>query len=581
MGDVQIKVNPTVYDVIIVGSGAGGGMAAHQLSKAGLKVCLLEAGPNYDPAKNITQLKNPWESLRRGASTKYRPFGDFDASYWGWEIDGEPYTKAAGTQWDWWRARMLGGRTNHWGRISLRFGPKDFKRKSIDGLGDDWPIGYNDIAPYYDAIDRMIGIFGTNEGLENDPDGIFLPPPKPRLHELMIRRAATQSGVKVIPSRLSILTKPLPNNKDRGACFYCAQCNRGCMVYGDFSSSSVLVKPALATGNVDLIVHAMAREVLTNKEGVATGVSYVDKLSLQEYQVKGRVVVLAASACESARLLLNSKSPRHPNGLANSSGVVGRYLHDSTGAAMGGVIPNLFGRKRYNEDGVGGMHVYSPWWLDNKKLDFPRGYHIEYWGGMGQPAYGFGFGMEGLNGKYTVHGKQKEAGGYGASLKEDVRFFYGAGVGMAGRGEAIPRYDNYCEIDPNVVDQYGIPVLRFNVKWSDYEIKQAKHMKETFKEIMHQMGAVITWGGNDGPENNYGLESPGKIIHEAGTVRMGKNPKDSALNEWNQAHDCKNLFVVDGGAFTSQADKNITWTILALSMRASEYIVQQLKQRAI
>ena len=581
MGDVQIKVNPTVYDVIIVGSGAGGGMAAHQLSKAGLKVCLLEAGPNYDPAKNITQLKNPWESLRRGASTKYRPFGDFDASYWGWEIDGEPYTKAAGTQWDWWRARMLGGSTNHWGRISLRFGPKDFKRKSIDGLGDDWPIGYNDIAPYYDAIDRMIGIFGTNEGLENDPDGIFLPPPKPRLHELMIRKAATQSGVKVIPSRLSILTKPLPNNKDRGACFYCAQCNRGCMVYGDFSSSSVLVKPALASGNVDLIVHAMAREVLTNKEGVATGVSYVDKLSLQEYQVKGRVVVLAASACESARLLLNSKSPRHPNGLANSSGVVGRYLHDSTGAAMGGVIPNLFGRKRYNEDGVGGMHVYSPWWLDNKKLDFPRGYHIEYWGGMGQPAYGFGFGMEGLNGKYTVHGKQKEAGGYGASLKEDVRFFYGAGVGMAGRGEAIPRYDNYCEIDPNVVDQYGIPVLRFNVKWSDYEIKQAKHMKETFKEIMHQMGAVITWGGNDGPENNYGLESPGKIIHEAGTVRMGKNPKDSALNEWNQAHDCKNLFVVDGGAFTSQADKNITWTILALSMRASVYIVQQLKQGAI
>lgn len=581
MGDVQIKVNPTVYDVIIVGSGAGGGMAAHQLSKAGLKVCLLEAGPNYDPAKNITQLKNPWESLRRGASTKYRPFGDFDASYWGWEIDGEPYTKTQGTQWDWWRARMLGGRTNHWGRISLRFGPKDFKRKSIDGLGDDWPIGYNDIAPYYDAIDRMIGIFGTNEGLENDPDGIFLPPPKPRLHELMIRRAATQSGVKVIPSRLSILTKPLPNNKDRGACFYCAQCNRGCMVYGDFSSSSVLVKPALATGNVDLIVHAMAREVITNKEGVATGISYVDKLSLQEYQVKGRVVVLAASACESARLLLNSKSPRHPNGLANSSGVVGRYLHDSTGAAMGGVIPELFGRKRYNEDGVGGMHVYSPWWLDNKKLDFPRGYHIEYWGGMGQPAYGFGFGMEGLNGKYAVHGKQKEAGGYGASLKEDVRFFYGAGVGMAGRGEAIPRYDNYCEIDPNVVDQYGIPVLRFNVKWSDYEIKQAKHMKETFKEIMHQMGAVITWGGNDGPENNYGLESPGKIIHEAGTVRMGKNAKDSALNEWNQAHDCKNLFVVDGGAFTSQADKNITWTILALSMRASEYIVQQLKQGAI
>ncbi|MGV3528769.1 MAG: GMC oxidoreductase [Flavisolibacter sp.] len=575
MGDFQIKVQPKVYDVIIVGSGAGGGMAAYTLANAGVSVALIEAGPMYDPAKNVTQLKWSYESPRRGASTKYRPFGDFDASYWGWEIDGEPYTKAAGTQWDWWRARMLGGRTNHWGRISLRFGPKDFKRRSIDGLGDDWPIGYEDIKPYYDRIDKLIGVFGTNEGLENDPDGYFLPPPKPRLHELFIKNAATQAGVRVIPSRLSILTQKI--NDQRGACFYCGQCNRGCQVYGDFSSSSVLVKPAMATGNVDVFDEAMAREVMTDKNGLATGISYVSKKDLQEYQVKGKTVILAASACESARLLLNSKSPRHPNGLANSSGVVGKYLHDSTGAAMGGVLPQLFDRKRYNEDGVGGMHVYSPWWLDNKKLDFPRGYHIEYWGGQGMPAYGFGWGIENLNGKYVVKGQQKEAGGYGKSLKEDYRFFYGAGVGMAGRGEAIAREDNFCEIDPNVVDKFGIPVLRFNVKWSDYEIKQAKHMKETFKEIMHNMGAVITWG-DDGPENNYGLETPGKIIHEAGTVRMGSDPRKSALNQYNQAHDCKNLFVVDGGAFVSQADKNITWTILALSLRASEYLVSEKKK---
>jgi choline dehydrogenase-like flavoprotein len=197
---------------------------------------------------------------------------------------------------------------------------------------------------------------------------------------------------------------------------------------------------------------------------------------------------------------------------------------------------------------------------------------------MGMPAYGFSWGVENLNGKYLVKGQQKQAGGYGKSLKEDYRFFYGAGVGMAGRGEAIPREDNYCEIDPEVVDKYGIPVLRFNVKWSDYEIKQAKHMKETFKEIMHNMGAVITWGGNDDEKNNYGLEPPGKIIHEAGTVRMGNDPKRSALNKFNQAHDCKNLFVVDGGAFVSQADKNITWTILALSMRASEYLIEEKKK---
>jgi choline dehydrogenase-like flavoprotein len=575
MGDFQIKEQPTVYDVVIVGSGAGGGMAAYTLANAGLKVALLEAGPNYDPAKDVMQLKWPWESPRRGAATQFRGFGDFDAAYGSWELDGEPYQKEKGTDWWWFRSRMLGGRTNHWGRISLRFGPKDFKRRSIDGLGDDWPIGYEDIKPYYDRVDKLIGVFGTNEGLENDPDGFFLPPPRPRLHELMIKNGAATAGVPVIPNRLSILTKKI--NNERGSCFYCNQCNRGCTVYADFSASSVLVKPALKTGNVDLFTNAMAREVLTDREGKATGVSYVSKDDLSEYQVKGKTVILAASTCETSRLLLNSKSARHQNGLANSSGVVGKYLHDSTGASMGGFLPQLVDRKRYNEDGVGGAHIYSPWWLDNKKLDFPRGYHIEYWGGMGMPAYGFGFNIENMNGKYLVNGTKKEGGGYGASLKEDVRYFYGTSVGMAGRGEAVAREDNYCEIDPNTVDKYGIPVLRFNVKWSDYEIKQAKHMKETFKEILHNMGAVVTFG-DDGPENNYGLEAPGKIIHEAGTARMGSDPRKSVLNGWNQAHDCKNLFVMDGAAFTSQADKNITWTILALAMRGSEYLVSELKK---
>ena len=577
----QIKEQPTVYDVCIIGSGAGGGMAAYQLAKAGAKVVLLEAGGYFDPAdpKYITQLKWPWESPRRGASSR-RPFGDFDAAWGGWEIDGEPYTRKNGTQFDWFRSRMLGGRTNHWGRISLRFGPKDFKRKSIDGLGDDWPIGYDDVKPYYDQVDKLIGVFGTVEGMDNEPDGIFLPPPKPRLHELFLQQAGKKSNIPVIPSRLSILTKPI--NDQRGVCFYCSQCSRSCQAYADFSSSSVLVIPAMKTGNVTLINNAMAREVLTDPStGLATGVSYVDREKLTEHTVKAKVVVLAASAGESARLLLNSKSERHPNGLANSSGVVGKYLHDSTGASRGAFLPHLMDRKRYNEDGVGGMHVYTPWWLDNKKLDFPRGYHIEYGGGMGMPSYGFSSGIENMNGKYpTANGTMKPAGGYGASLKEDYRRFYGAYIGMAGRGEAVPSINNYCEIDPNVVDKYGIPVLRFHYKWSDYEIKQAKHMHETFEEIIHSLGGVAN-GTKPGADTDYGIAAPGRIIHEVGTVRMGDDPKTSALNKFSQAHDAKNVFVTDGGSFVSQADKNPTWTILALAWRASDYIIDQKKQKNI
>lgn len=577
---MEIKTKGELYDMCIVGSGAGGGMAAKILTEAGLKVALIEAGPDYDPAnpEQQTQLKWPYESPRRGANTT-RPFGDFDAAYGGWEIEGEPYTKANGTEFDWFRSRMLGGRTNHWGRISLRFGPNDFKRHDFDGLSDNWPIGYEDVKPFYDRVDKMIGVFGTKEGIYNEPDGYFLPPPKPRLHELMIKKAAGKIGIPVIPSRLSILTRPV--NKDRGSCFFCAQCSRGCTVHADFSSSTCLVKPARKTGNADVYVNAMAREVLTDKEGKATGISYVDKTDLQEYEVNAKIVVLAASACESARLLLNSKSSAHSNGLANSSGMVGKYLHDSTGASRGAFIPQLMDRKRYNEDGVGGLHLYIPWWLENKKLDFARGYHIEFWGGMGMPSYGFGFGMEKTNGKYpTIEGKMKEAGGYGAALKNDYRRYYGSTVGFAGRGESIPRIENYCEIDPGTVDKYGIPVLRFNYNWTDQEVKQAKHMQDTFEEIIHSMGGVAS-GEKPGADEKYGLLAPGRIIHEVGTTRMGNDKNTSVLNKYNQAHDVNNLFVVDGGAFVSQADKNPTWTILALAMRASEYMVDQLKKQNI
>jgi choline dehydrogenase-like flavoprotein len=462
---------------------------------------------------------------------------------------------------------MLGGRTNHWGRISLRFGPDDFRGKTIDGLGDDWPISYDDVKPYYDRVDDLVGIFGSVEGLRNHPDGIFHPPPRPRCYELLVKKTADKLGITCIAGRLSVITKP---HNGRQACHYCGQCNRGCSVNANFSSPEVLIRPALATGRLRLVTNAMAREVTVGNDGLVTGVSYIDKTTGEDRHVRARIVVLAASACESARLLLNSRSPTFPQGLANSSGVVGKYLTDTTGTDVAGFIPAMVDHVPHNEDGVGGGHIYMPWWLDNKKLDFPRGYHIEVWGGLSQPSYGF---MGGIH-------RYPGAGGYGKKLKDDYRRFYGATIGFSGRGEQIPNEDCYCEIDPAVVDQYGIPVLRFHWKWTDHEYNQVKHMQETFRALITEMGGQV-FSPMPSREEGYGIAAGGRIIHELGCVRMGNDASTSALNSWCQAHDCKNLFVTDGGSFVSQADKNPTWTILALAWRTSDYITDQRQRGAL
>jgi choline dehydrogenase-like flavoprotein len=542
-------------------------MAAHTLTKAGARVALLEAGQMWDPVKDGAMLKWPYDSPRRGASTRERPFGEFDGCIGGWQIDGEPYTTAPGSKFDWWRARMLGGRTNHWGRISLRFGPYDFNRKSRDGLGDDWPITYDDVKPWYDEVDKLIGIFGSAENLPNEPNGIFLPPPTPRCYELLATKAARKLGVTVVPSRLSIITKP---HNGRAPCHYCGQCNRGCMTASNFSSTNVLIPPAQKTGRLTLVTDAMAREVTVGKDGLANGVSYIDKKTGTDKHISARIVVLAASACETARLLLNSKSSQFPNGLANSSGTVGKYLTDTTGTDVSGFIPKMVDMPPHNEDGVGGMHIYMPWWLDNSKLDFPRGYHIETYGGRGVPSAGF------MGGIHNYPG----GGGYGASLKADYRRYYGASIGFSGRGEQIPNDDCYCEIDPTVVDQYGIPVLRFHWKWTDHEYNQVKHMQETFRAIIAEMGGQV-FSPMPTKEEGYGIANGGSIIHELGGARMGKDPTTSVVNANCQAHDVKNLFIADGAPFVSQADKNPTWTILALSMRTSDYIAQQRKAGAL
>jgi choline dehydrogenase-like flavoprotein len=564
---MNVRRDPKQFDVCIVGSGAGGGMAAHVLTQAGADVVMLEAGGTWDIHRDSAMLRWPYDTPRRGASTPERPFGEFDACIGGWEVEGEPYTRAPGTRFDWWRARMLGGRTNHWGRISLRFGPDDFRGKSLDGLGDDWPISYDDLAPYYDRLDRLVGIFGSNEGLRNHPDGVFQPAPKLRCWELMVKDAARRQNVTCISSRMSVLTQPL---NGRPACHYCGQCGRGCSVNANFSSTGVFIPPAMRTGRLTLVTDAMAREVTTGSDGLATGVSYIDKTTGEDRQVRAKVVVLAASACESARILLNSRSSHFPQGLANGSGTVGKYLTDSTGTDVAGFIPRMMDHVPHTEGSAGGSHIYMPWWVDNRTVDFPRGYHIEVWGGTGVPSYGF---MGGIH-------RYPSGGGYGKQLKDDYRRYYGSTVGFSGRGEQVPNADCYCELDPDTVDKWGIPVLRFHWKWSDHELNQVKHMQETFRALIAEMGGEV-FSPMPTKEEGYGIATGGRIIHELGCTRMGADASTSVVNANCQAHEVRNLFIADGGPFTSQADKNPTWTIMALSMRTSEYIASQVRGGAL
>ena len=585
------------YDVVIVGSGAAGGQTAYTCTMSGAKVLMLEAGRNYDPVRETPMFQTNAQAPLRGTNTPDKPYGFHDATVdGGWQVPGEPYTNAsddpARAFW-WWRPRMLGGRTNHWGRISLRNGPYDFKPRSRDGLGFDWPINYEDVAPYYDKAEMLVGVFGTNEGLENTPDsppGCLQPAPALRAGEQLARARAKKLGLPVVPIHRAVLTtkqdasvlpaKLHPNNptaqriladamRQRQACFWATPCGRGCSIKANYQSTTVHLPPALATGNLDIVANAMAREVITDASGRATGVIYIDKTTGQEAIARGRVIVLAASSASSVQILLNSKSARFPQGLANSSGKVGKYIMDSVGASLGGHIPALEDLPPHNEDGAGGAHAYVPWWLYKEqlagKLGFARGYHIEFASGKRMPAMGTGAGLEYLTG-----------GSYGRKFKEDVRRYYGATIGFAGRGEMIPNDDCYVDLDPKVKDKWGIPVLRFHWKWSEHELKQAAHMERTFASIIEEMGGKVRAKAKT--DGSKAIEPGGKIIHEVGGTIMGADPKTSVTNKWGQTWDVKNLFITDGGPFCSNADKNPTLTIMALAWRASDHLLDELKK---
>ncbi|MFZ2276231.1 MAG: GMC family oxidoreductase [Prosthecobacter sp.] len=588
------------YDVVIVGSGAGGGQTAYTLTMEGLKVLILEAGRAFDVQSEVAMLQLPSQAPLRGEKTPDKQYGFHDCSInSGWDIPGEPYTNASkepADQFRWWRQRMMGGRTNHWGRISLRNGPYDFKPRTRFGLGFDWPISYEDIAPYYDKVEMLIGVFGTNEGLENSPNsspGVLQPAPKLRVGELYAQKHGKKVGAHVASIHRAVLTKPQdadtlpaklhPGNakaqsiladsmRTRSPCFWATDCHRGCAIRANYDSQTVHLRPALATGNLDILPNAMAREVTLDKQGRATGVTFINKTNGSEGHATGRAVVLAASSQESVRLLLNSKSNAFPQGLANSSGKVGKYVTDSVSSSLSAYIPAFEGMPIHNEDGAGGPHAYVPWTLhaQNSKgeLGFPGGYHLEFTSGRQMPS------LTTLNGIESKLGHEGVL--FGAKLKEEARRYYGCQLGFGAQGTMLPNDGSFCELDPELKDQWGIHVLRFHWKWTDFELNQVRHQQQRIRELLEAMGGKVAAKADSDPAKL--IRRGGEVIHEVGGAIMGADRESSVTNQWSQTWDVKNLFMADGAPFASTADKNPTLTIMALAWRMADHLMDEMKK---
>ncbi|MFK5924917.1 MAG: GMC family oxidoreductase [Verrucomicrobiota bacterium] len=585
------------YDVIIVGSGAGGGQTAYTLTMDGVKVLMLEAG-RFFTASESAMLQLPSHAPLRGVRTPDKQYGFHDCSInSGWDIPGEPYTNAdEKSKFRWWRQRMLGGRTNHWGRKSLRNGPYDFKPRTHFDAGFDWPISYHDVAPYYDKVEMLVGVFGSNEGIENSPDsspGVLLPPPKLRVGELYAQKHGKALGWPIIPTHRAVLTqaqdaenipaKLHPGNKKaqrilaqsmrlRAPCFWASDCHRGCAIGANYDSHTVHLKPALATGNLDILPNAMAREVTIDKNGKASGITFIDKTTGKENHVAARVVVLAASSQESVRLLLNSKSKHFPDGLANSSGKVGRYITDSVSSSFSAHIPAFEGMPLHNEDGAGKAHAYVPWPFHGQKnakqFDFPGGFHLEFATGRHMPTMGVANSFDWLS--------EQSAYAYGKSFKEDARRYYGCRLGFGAQGSMMPNEGSFSELDPEVKDQWGIPALRFHWQWTEHELNQVKQQQKMIGELLETMGGKFSSQPKTDPLK--AIKPGGAIIHEVGGAIMGDHQNDSVTNQWSQTWDVKNLIMADGAPFASTADKNPTLTIMALAWRAADRLLDEMKK---
>jgi choline dehydrogenase-like flavoprotein len=531
------------FDVCVVGSGAAGGVMAKELCEGGAKVVMLEAGSEVPPSRFLSH-QWPYELPYRGLrGEKQAPFyqGSVSASIRYEDCDH------VGVD----RIRVVGGRTVHWNAVTLRYAARDFKERSLNGAEEDWPLTYDELAPFYERVEQMIGVCGQDDGLEIVPAGKHYLPPIPwRCSERILKRATDQMGIPLISVRKAVLTVPYDN---RPPCHYCGHCMDGCDVSAIFNSATAMLPKAQATGNFTLRQNALAREILVDREGLAGAVSFVDTRTRKEEEVKAKIVVVCCATVESARLLLNSCSPQHPGGLANSNGVVGRYLHGHLGSGVDIYLDELEGLPPFNQDGATD-HVY-----------IPRYNHLS-----GKKSYAGGWGFQINFESYMFPHQASRVHGYGAGYKARVRKMQTGYLMFGSFGKVLSHPGNSVTVDSKQLDEYGIPIPVIHFRFSENDWALWHDCNRSVLDICsHLKGEVFA---------RFGNAPSGFASHEVGTIRMGRNPRTSVLNSYCQTREVKNLFVTDGSCFTTSSEKNPTLTIMALSLRAADYI-KQLRRR--
>jgi choline dehydrogenase-like flavoprotein len=558
---MMLSNSTKVYDALVVGSGASGGWVAKELTERGMEVLMLEAGPPRIPTRDFTEHVWPYQ-------LKFRGFGDQRAlldrqpiqrlcyacdeySHQFFINDHEhPYTFPLDKPFMWIRGRQVGGKTFCWARESYRYSDYEFKAASRDGYEQDWPFGYKELEPYYDKVESFIGVSGSREGLEQMPDGRFLPPMNLSCGSLLAKQVIERKfGWRVMPDRVANLTVP---HRGRPACHYCDQCQRGCYTASYFNSPAVTLPAAARTGRFTLISDAVVSHLLMNEDGKASGVYYIERTARNHREARAKIVVLAASALESTRILLNSTSRRFPQGVGNSSGVLGRYLMDHfTLEGAGGILASLRSSKREPIGNPAGYLIAKYVNTGSRRnRNFLRGYRFD--GDASQSLYQHAFSTRGFGSEFR------------RKVREEIPYYFG----ITAQGECLPRYDNYVTLDPEKKDAWGIPVLHIHASYGENERAMTKAMRQDVLDILDTMKL-------DHPRPPaHEISVFGKNIHECGTARMGLDPRTSVLNGFNQVHDAKNVFVTDGACFVTQGCYEPTLTIMAISARAADYIVE-------